>query len=173
MIESDILLTVAELAVAFGGFATLAGVLGKPRSADAAYMNASRLRGMLESALLALGFALIPFVPFLFGFSQDTSWRIAAAVFLVANCIRIFSLYRRFASIRAAGASMGWLVIVLAAQAASIFALLCVAVGLSGEHAGATYVLSLFIALFVSAVLFLRLAHGLLASQALNDQEAA
>ena len=172
MIESDILLTVAELAVAFGGFATLAGVLGRPRSADAAYMNATRLRGMLESALLALAFALIPFVPLLFGFSQDASWRLAAAVFLVANCFRLISLFRRFATIRDAGASMGWLVTLLAAQAVSIFALLCVTVGLSGEHAGAAYVFSLFIALFVSAVLFLRLATALLASQAPNDQEA-
>lgn len=172
MIESDILLTVAEIAVAFGGFATLAGVLGKPRSADAAYMNASRLRGMLESALLALVFALIPFVPLLFGFDPDASWRLAAALFLVANCIRLISLIRRFASIRAAGASKGWLAIVVVAQVASIFILLCVAAGLSGEHAGAAYVLSLLIALFVSAVFFLRLAHTLLASQAPNGQEA-
>lgn len=170
MTESDILLTVAELAVAFGGFATLAGVLGKPRSADAAYMNAARLRGMLESALLALAFALLPFVPLLFGVGQDASWRLSAAAFLVANCFRLFSLYRRFASVRAAGASTGWLAIVLAAQSVSIFILLGVAVGLAGQHAGASYVLSLFIALFVSAVFFLRLAQSLLASQVPDDQ---
>ena len=165
MIESDILLTVAELSVAFAGFATLAGVLGKPRSVDAAIMNAARLRGMLESAILALAFALIPFVPFLFGLGQNASWRLAAAAFLVANIARQFFLFRRLSSIRAAGASTIWLGIILAAQTDSSFVLLGVAVGLSGEHAGAAYVLSLFIALFASAVFFLRLADTLLASQ--------
>ena len=169
MNESDILLTVAELAVAFGGFAVLAGILGKPVSADAAYMNASRLRGMLESALLALTFALFPFVPLLFELDQDTSWRISAAAFLVASCTRQVSLFRRFATIRSAGASASWLAIVIAAQVASIVLLLIVAFGLSGEHAGASYILSLFIALLVSAVFFLRLAQTILASQAPND----
>jgi len=165
MPESDILLTVAELSVAFTGFATLAGVLGKPRSVDAAFMNSARLRGMLESAVLALAFALIPFVPLLFGVAQDVSWRLAAAAFLVANGARQFFLFRRLPSIRAAGASTVWLNIVLAAQTVSSLVLLAVALGLSGEHAGAAYVLSLFIALFVSAVFFLRLAETLLASQ--------
>ena len=172
MTESDILLTVAELAVAFGGFATLAGVLGKPRSIDAAYMNASRLRGMLESALLALIFALFPFVPLLFGVDPNASWRIAAAFFLAASIARVVSLFRRFAEIRSAGASKGWLAIVVAAQLASILVLLIVAIGLSGEHAAAAYVLSLFIGLFVSAVFFLRLASTLLASQLPDNKEA-
>ena len=165
MPESDILLTVAELSVAFAGFATLAGVLGKPRSAEAAYMNASRLRGMLESAVLALVFALIPFVPILFGLEIDLSWRLAAGAFLLANGARQFFLFRRLPIIRVAGASTIWLNIILVAQTVSSFVLLGVAVGLAGEHASAAYVLSLFITLFASAVFFLRLAETVLASQ--------
>lgn len=169
MSESDILLTVAELAVAFGGFATLAGILGKPRSTDAAYMNAARLRGMLESALLALTFALAPFVPFLFGLGQTTSWRISAVAFFAASCLRLVSLFRRFANIRNAGASTGWLALVMAAQILSIFLLAIVSLGFSGEYAGAYYLVSLFIALLVSAVFFLRLAQALLVSGVVDD----
>lgn len=168
MPESDILLTVAELSVAFAGFATLAGVLGKPRSAHAAFMNAARLRGMLESAVLALAFALIPFVPFLFGLDQDASWRLAAVGFLMANATRQFFLFRRLPGIRAAGASTVWLTVILVAQTVSSFVLLAVVAGLAGSHAGAAYVLSLFIALFASAVFFLRLAETLVATHQLD-----
>ena len=165
MAESDILLTVAELAVAFAGFATLAGILGQPRSADAALMNASRLRGMLESALVALAFALAPFVPYLFGFSEEVTWRVAAAGFSAASITRLCILIRRLPEVRAAGASMSWLVVVVSAQVAAVPVLLAVVGGAAGESAGAAYVLALFIALFASGVFFLRLAVSLLASQ--------
>lgn len=165
MPESDILLTVAELSVAFAGFATLAGVLGKPRSAEAAFMNAARLRGMLESAVMALTFSLFPLVPALFGIDPTASWRLSAVGFLAANGTRQYFLFRRLPGIRASGASTVWLSIILVAQTVSSLVLAGVIVGFFGESAGAAYVLSLFIALFSAAVFFLRLAETLVASQ--------
>lgn len=173
MPESDILLTVAELSVAFAGFATLAGVLGKPKSSDAAYMNASRLRGMLESALLALAFALIPFVPFLFDIDQGVGWRLSAGAFLLANVTRQVFLFRRLSAIRAAGANMTWLTVTLVAQIASSIVLLGVVAGLFGEYSGAAYVFALFGALLNSAVLFLRLAETLVSTQRAGPADAS
>lgn len=165
MAESEILLTVAELAVAFAGFASLVGILGKPTTVDAARMNAARLQAMLESALVALAFALIPLLPHLFGSSETVAWRLAAAGFGTTNLVRLWRFATRIPEIRAAGGSMGWSLVVVLAQIISVLVLLVVAVGVAGESAAAAYVLALFIALFVSGVFFQRLAVALFASQ--------
>jgi len=128
-------------------------------------MNAARLRGMLESAVMALTFSLFPLVPSLFGVDPTTSWRRSAVGFLAANGARQYFLFRRLPGIRASGASTVWLSLILVVQTISSLVLAGVIFGFFGESAGAAYVLSLFIALFAAAVFFLRLAETLVTSQ--------
>ena len=165
MPHSDILLTVAELAVAFAGFASLVGILGQPHSVDAATMNAVRLRAMLESALVALIFSLVPFLPYLFGYGAQVAWRISATGYVAINLARLWRVLRSIKDYRAIGAEIRWLAIVLSVQLVGILSLLAIVTGLAEESAAAAYVLALFMTIFASAAFFLRFAVSLLASQ--------
>jgi len=81
----ETLLTIAELAVALAGFASLVSVIGG-RPNDASRVSASlRLRAMLEIALRNAVFALLP-LPFLqFAPSDPVVWRISSGVYVAAT----------------------------------------------------------------------------------------
>ena len=85
MEHRETLLTIAELAVALAGFASLVSVIGG-RPNDASRVSASlRLRAMLEIALRNAAFALLP-LPFLqFAPSDPVVWRISSGVYVAAT----------------------------------------------------------------------------------------
>jgi len=58
MINSDLLQTFSEIAVAFAGFASLISLLGR----SSQFIDGSRLLGMVRTSLLVTGFALFPLV---------------------------------------------------------------------------------------------------------------
>jgi len=91
MQNSDLLQTFAEIGVAFAGFASLLGFLG--RSPD--QIQKIRLVGMVRAALLATAFSLVPFVPLALGASELTSWRIAAGLFLCVSGTNTFFVWRQ------------------------------------------------------------------------------
>ena len=64
MPEVDILLTTAEVAVAFAGFASLVTILGRGSSQVDPRVIALRFRGMLTNSLLVVAFSMIPLVLF-------------------------------------------------------------------------------------------------------------
>jgi len=72
--ESDVLLTIAEVAVAFAGFASLVGVLGQRTSADDPRVIGVRMRGMLLSSLMVVTFSLFPILLAGYGASPDVLW---------------------------------------------------------------------------------------------------
>jgi hypothetical protein len=86
MEHSDILLTLAEIAVAFAGFASLIGLLGRSSS----FLDSSRLVGMVRTALIAAAFAVAPLVPHALGISEGTAWRISGASFFAVNGVVTF-----------------------------------------------------------------------------------
>ena len=90
MEHSDTLLTLAEIAVAFAGFASLIGLLG--RSSD--FLDGSRLVGMVRTALLVAGFAVAPLVPHALGLSEGTAWRVSGASFFAVNGVVTFFSWR-------------------------------------------------------------------------------
>ena len=82
MNDGDILLTTAEVATAFAGFAGVATVFAQRRSMDDARVNQFRLRTIIENGLLTVAFSLLPFLPERFGASEAAAWRISSAVFV-------------------------------------------------------------------------------------------
>jgi len=58
--ENDLLLTIAEVAVAFVGFSSLVSLLGRRTSRDDPRLDAIRMRGLIESSLLVVAFSLTP-----------------------------------------------------------------------------------------------------------------
>jgi len=90
--EADVLLTIAEVAVAFAGFASLVGILGQRSSADDPRVIAVRMRGMLLSSLMVVGFSIFPILLAGYGASGDLTWTISSLVLLAATA----SYYRWF-----------------------------------------------------------------------------
>ena len=84
MAESELLLTFAEVAVAFAGFASLVGILGRRTSSDHSLVLATRMRAMLVTSLLVTAFALLPLVISRYGGTGDSTWLISAVAMLVA-----------------------------------------------------------------------------------------
>ena len=56
--DSDLLLTFAEVAVAFAGFASLVSILGQRSSPDDLRATSVRMRAMILYSLLVVGFSL-------------------------------------------------------------------------------------------------------------------
>jgi hypothetical protein len=83
--ESEVLLTIAEVAVAFAGFASLVGVLGQRSSADAPRVIGVRMRAMLLASLMVVGFSIIPILLDAYGASPDLTWLASSLVLLAVT----------------------------------------------------------------------------------------
>lgn len=163
---TELLPTIAEVSVAFAGFASLVSVLGQRHSVGNFEVNVVRLRGMLETSLIAVVFSLAPFLPRELGFSELASWRIASAFFALACATRLITLFskRLFRGVvsQANNILVGTLIL---GQTAAVILLALIAVGQITERASGGYLVALFIYLLISTLFFLRLVVALMASQ--------
>ena len=76
--ESEVLLTISELSVAFAGFASLASILSRRLSKDDPRVDAGRLLNMLTVSLSLTVLALVPFLPMLLEWSSRWTWGASA-----------------------------------------------------------------------------------------------
>lgn len=160
---NDTLLTIAELAVALAGFASLVSVLGQRQDKGSRALDSFRLQAMLEMALRNAAFALIP-LPFLqTGASDPTIWRILSGVYLLAMVSHAgFQIYRGHALVWGASwlkVSLVSLTLISAvASAANIL-------GLGGSHAFSLYLAALLVGLGFAGLLFLSVASSVFRQQ--------
>ena len=170
MQDADLLPTLAEISVAFAGFASLVSILGGRSSGEEHVANIVRLRGMLVSALTVLAFSLAPFLLDRFGVSDEVSWRAAGTVFVLATLGPMPFRYRRILAspVNSRVALSLGLVQLLAGLvlATSVAALSRTAV------VGAYHAL-LFAFLFTSGILFMRVVSSAYARDAPAAQQAA
>ncbi len=90
MEHSDTLLTIAELAVALAGFASLVSVIGGRRNETLRVVASLRLRLMLEVALRNAAFAVLP-LPFLqLAPSDPMVWRISSGLYIAMTLGHFF-----------------------------------------------------------------------------------
>jgi hypothetical protein len=80
----DFLYTVAEVAVAFAGFAGLVTVLTQRLAESQREFDVVRFRDMLLLSFITGAFALFPTLPASFGVDEETTWRVSSALFLSA-----------------------------------------------------------------------------------------
>jgi hypothetical protein len=83
--ESEVLLTIAEVAVAFAGFASLVGILGQGTSADDPRVIGVRMRGMLLSSLMVVAFSIFPILLARYGAGLEVIWKASSVVLLAAT----------------------------------------------------------------------------------------
>ncbi len=74
--DADFLFVVAEVAVAFAGFASIVAVLGQRTTRDHPLTDAFRLRGLLESSLVVVAFSLLPYVLVRISSHELSAWRL-------------------------------------------------------------------------------------------------
>ena len=154
MDHRDTLLTIAEIAIALAGFASIVSVIAQRTEERDRVADAHRLRLMLEVALRNAGFAVLP-LPFLpWAPSDPMAWRVASGVYLVVallhGVIRL-KAQRRIGPRWFTNAAQIFLTATSVACLANVF-------GLGGENAFSLYLMSLLLGLTVSGLAFLAVA---------------
>ena len=103
MENGGILLTIAEVAVAFAGFASIVSVLGRRSSDTPEHINALRMRAMILSSLLAVAFSILPFLLHSYGLAGAALWRTSSVFLLFASTGLAYSIMRRIIEVPASG----------------------------------------------------------------------
>lgn len=79
----DVLLTVAEIAVAFAGFASLSTIIANKFSGEKLEVAFGRLRFLLGSSLSTIAVAFFPIILIAFELSSEHLWQISAVISVV------------------------------------------------------------------------------------------
>jgi hypothetical protein len=77
---SDVLIVIAEVSVAFAGFAGIVAVFRQRDLEEWALLDAARFRFMVEFSLTTILFALLPFVLHHLGASPTVTWSACSAL---------------------------------------------------------------------------------------------
>jgi MFS family permease len=158
----DLLMVIAQVSVAFAGFASLASALGD-RSNPEETPVAGRLANMLVASLCTAMLALVPTIPALFGLTESIVWRSSALVAIltwvsvIPGVLTRTKRMKQYAGYNAATSTAG---IGLAAIAGLGFS--ASALGFRAGHLPATYIGGLLALVLVSAMLFFRIITSLL-----------
>ena len=156
--NADLLLTIAEVAVAFTGFASLVSVLSSPSIQEHPLVQSIRFRAMVTMSLIVVAFSLVPFVPLRLGVSAAVSWRISSALFLLAALVGVINGARHVAIARATvgrvkGGNMR-LVAIFGGAAIAILLLGANTLGFTAVVAPGIYAAALLLFLFGSGAAF-------------------
>jgi hypothetical protein len=87
MESSDVLLTTAEVAIAFAGFTGLIAVVAGRGRLDRTSEQFFRLRTMLDYSLAALLAAFFPFLPHAAGLSGSALWQVCSAACVLGTIV--------------------------------------------------------------------------------------
>lgn len=155
MADSEILLTIAEVAVAFAGFASLVGILGRRSARDDPRILGARMRGMILFSLVAVGFSLVPFILHRYGLAEATVWRLASALFLGALGAIAVWLWRSIRRLNVGSANRHGIGAVLASAIGAGLVILALNVlGVAPTLGPALYLTALGLLLFLAGFAF-------------------
>ena len=162
MDESELLLTIAEISVAFAGFASLATIFVQRSGQDDVRVDSGRLLNMLTTSLTVTGLALVPFVPILLGLSSRWVWGMSGGVGVVTLGFLFPAILRRTAVMkRYPGFKYGRSYLNYTLTAVTLAALVCCIIGVPSENPFAAYFGALFALLGVSGSLFFSVIESL------------
>ena len=164
MSDVGILLPTAQIAVVFAGFASLVGLLGRRNRRDDPRLDAYRMRMMLETAILAFIFSLLPLVPIRLGFSDVLTWRLSSGVFAFLLTTEIVVVLSRLRPLVTNGIApnVWWSLLTLLLALAAVVPLWLNTLDLFPAHRAGLYVSGVCTTLVVVAVLLLRVVGSVL-----------
>ena len=152
------LLSLAEIAAAFAGFAALVSVIrrGSNQPADAAH-DLLRLRLVIGGSVAGVAAALIPVGLEGYGLSPNLSWRISAALFLLFDGGILASFARAYQPVRGTFPPDRLAVtVVLLLEGIEQVSLAMVLLGFTTETAPALYVTALIANICQTGFIFVR-----------------
>jgi hypothetical protein len=161
--ESELLLTISELSVAFAGFASLASILGRRFSKDDPRLDAGRLLNMITVSLALTVLALLPFIPMLLDWSPRWVWGASGAMGLLAIAllnpaiIRRTALMKQYPGFNRSSNALNHLLFICAA-----IGFLSSAIGIPSTNPFLAYFGSMVSLLTCCAILFFRVIASLL-----------
>lgn len=170
---SDVLLTLAEVAVAFAGFASVVAIFQARWTRSETPFDLFRFWVMLAFSLATLVFALLPFLLHFLGLPDSTMWRLSSALlglFVLGNALFISRLIRRRVPAVVSSLTTSLSVSANATYTAALAAQVTNLVGVFGGPGFGLYLLGLFLVLFGAGVNFVRLVW--VASSQLNGPAA-
>ena len=154
MEHDDTLLTIAEIAIALAGFASLVSVIGRRQNDASRVVDSFRLQMMLEVAFRNAAFALLP-LPFLqLAPSDPIVWRIASGLYIVTTVA--YFLLRLRPNNRPGERWHSVSILVL--LSITVIAGLANVLGLGGANAFSLYLANLLLGLCAAGVSFFSVA---------------
>ena len=156
--NSDTLLSMAEIAAAFAGFAALLSVIRRAsdQPAEAAH-DLLRLRLVISSSVAGVAAALVPVGLAGYGLDSHQIWRLAAVIFLVLDNGIIVSFVRSYQPVRGAfPPDRLAVVLVTGLEIVEQLSLLVVVLGLSMANGPALYVTALIANICQAGFVFVR-----------------
>ena len=156
--NTEVLLSLAEIAAAFAGFAALVSVIrrGSNQPADAAH-DLLRLRLVIGGSVAGVAAALFPVGLLGYGLSSDLSWRVAAALFLVFDNGILASFAAAYRPVRGTfPPDRLAVVLVLFLEGIEQVSLALVLLGLASKNAPALYITALIANICQAGFIFVR-----------------
>jgi hypothetical protein len=156
--NTDTLLSMAEIAAAFAGFAALVSVIRRAsdQPADAVH-DLLRLRLVISSSVAGVAAALIPVGLAGYGLGSGTIWRLAAAIFLIFDNGIIVSFVGSYKPVRGTFPPDRLAVILVSTlEVVEQLSLVAVVLGLTFGNAPALYVTALIANLCQAGFIFVR-----------------
>jgi hypothetical protein len=154
--DRETLFTIAEVAVAVAGFASIVSVLASRSGRDDPGIDTTRLRIMLFTSLSAISLCFVPVLSFRFGLSSDTAWRLCGAALLLGTGVPFVRNLLDVRSVRDAGVTPGAGIIVTALATYIIPGALSVGL-LVGRAEAPAYIAGVLVLLAGSGIAFARL----------------
>lgn len=156
--NTDALLSLAEIAAAFAGFAALVSVIRRSSDehADAVH-DLLRLRLVISSSVAGVAAALIPVGLDGYGLDPDVTWRLAALLLLIFDNGIFVSFIRSYRPVRGSFPPDRLAVMVVSAlEAVEQLSLFAVLLGLAFGNAPALYVTALIANICQAGFIFVR-----------------
>jgi hypothetical protein len=158
MVGEDVLLTTAEVGVAFAGFASVVTVFQRREAEDWATPDVVRFRLMITASLSVVVFALLPFAFQFFGAGEEAVWAASSsALGLYAASLLATIAPRSLRLARAGALSRGVAWAFAAGAVATVVLQVLNAAGLGLHREVGPYFLGLLYLLALSGVSFARL----------------
>jgi hypothetical protein len=163
--QVDALLTLAEVAASFAGFAALVTLFARRRIAGTAIHDMLRLRLVIGASVVTVIAALVPVALAGYGLSEGITWRIGAGIFLALIYFTIGSFLSSYQPVRGVFAPDRLAVVIaLTLELFIQISLGAILFGFAADSGYGLYISALIGTIAQAAFVFLRLVESTFAS---------
>jgi len=154
--DRETLFTIAEVAVAFAGFASIVSVLASQAGRDNPGVDATRLRALLYTSLCATFLCFVPVLLFRLGLSPSSAWRLSGIALLLSTGLSAVRNGRDVRTLLNQGVAFGTGIRVTAVATYGVPGVLSIGI-VSGLADAAAYIAGVLVLLAGSGIAFARL----------------